>query len=207
MPINGVALASVASGSLLIWSGIKGWNLTATAGQVITGKTPSGSDVNQLTNADASGGSAGGSILTSSALLNDFMKYNGHAYTYGGAPGKNGTNPWDCSSSINWVVGHDGKGAIPGYGAGAYDGSVHGPPTGSWGIWPGMAHVSPANAQPGDIIVWLNHMAMFVSGNLQAALNGAPGSAQMFSALDTQEGTKQSTIEGNGPLLCVGRLK
>jgi cell wall-associated NlpC family hydrolase len=204
LPINGVAVASVSVGALLIWSGVKGWNLTATAGEIITGKVPSGSDVNPLVN--ASGGSSGTSA-TGSALLSDFQKYNGHAYVYGGAPGKNGTNGWDCSSSINWVVGHDSGLAIPGYAAGTYDGSVHGPPTGSWGIWPGLQHISPANAQPGDIIVWTGHMAMFVSGDLQSALNGAPGSAQMFSALDSAEGTKQSTIEGNGPLMCVGRLK
>ncbi|HEY4799269.1 MAG TPA: NlpC/P60 family protein [Bacteroidia bacterium] len=205
MPINGIAVGSVAVGSLLIWSGVKGWNLTATIGQVITGKVPSGSNVYPLANA-GDGTSGGGVTATGSALLTDFQKYNGHQYVYGGAPGKSGTNGWDCSSSINWVVGHDANHAIPGYAAGQYDGSVHGPPTGSWGIWPGLQHVSPSNAQPGDIIVWTGHMAMFVSGNLQAALNGNPGAAQMFSALDTAEGTKQSTIEGNGPLMCVGRL-
>jgi cell wall-associated NlpC family hydrolase len=205
MPFNGIAVGSVAIGSLLIWSGIKGWNLTATIGQVITGKVPSGTDENALVN--ASGGTSGsGTTATGSALLTEFQKFNGHQYVYGGAPGKDGTNGWDCSSSINWVVGVYFKHAIPGYAAGQYDGSVHGPPTGSWGIWPGLQHVNPANAEPGDIIVWTGHMAMFVSGNLQAALNGNPGAAQMFSALDTAEGTKQSTIEGNGPLMCVGRL-
>ena len=205
MPINGVALSSVAIGSVLVWSGIKGWNLTATFGELITGKVPSGSDVYPLA---VPGGSSGGGITaTGSALLSGFQKYNGHAYVYGGAPGKNGANGWDCSSSINWVVGHDANHAIPGYAAGKYDGTVHGPPTGSWGVWPGLQHIDPANAQPGDIIVWTGHMAMFVSGNLKAALAGAPGSAQMFSALDTSEGTKQSTIQGNGPLMCVGRLK
>jgi cell wall-associated NlpC family hydrolase len=203
MPVNGIAVSSVAVGSLLLWSGIKGWNLTKTIGEVITGKVPSGSDVYVLTNST----SGGGITATGSALLSDFQKYNGHAYVYGGAPGKDGTNGWDCSSAINWVVGHDAKGSIPGYANGTYDGTSHGPPTGVWGVWPGLAHISPENAQPGDIIVWTGHMAMFVSGNLKAALNGTPGSAQMFSALDSAEGTKQSTIEGNGPLLCVGRLK
>lgn len=204
MPINGVAVASVGIGSLLIWSGVKGWNLTKTVGEIITGKVPTGSNVYPLSSGSGSGSS--GVTATGSALLSDFQKYNGHKYVYGGAPGKDGTNGWDCSSSINWVVNHDANHAIPGYAAGQYDGSVHGPPTGVWGVWPGLQHVSPANAQPGDIIVWTGHMAMFVSGNLDAALKGAPGSAQMFSALDTAEGTKQSTIEGNGPLMCVGRL-
>ncbi len=195
MPINGIALSSVAAGSLLVWSGLKGWSLLQTFGEVITGKVPSGSDVNTL--AAANSNIIGSSVATSSALANDFMQYQGHAYSYGGAPGKNGTNPWDCSSAINWVVGHDGKRAIPGYGPGQYDGSSHGPPTGSWGIWPGLQHISASQLQAGDLIVWTGHMGMAISNT------------QMISALDSRDKTKITPIAGygNGPLLCYGRLK
>lgn len=193
MPINGVALSSVAIGSILIWSGVKGWNLSQTIGEVITGKVPSGSNVNTLTVPGGAAASANG--FSTSGLANDALQYNGHAYLYGGAPGKNGTNPWDCSSMVNWVVGHDLRKAIPGYGPGQYDGSVHGPPTGSWGIWPGLQHVSSPEA--GDIIVWASHMGICIGPN------------QMISALDHTDGTKITPIigYGNGPLLCYGRLK
>lgn len=196
MPINGIALGSVACGSILLWSGIKGWNVTKTVGEILTGQVPSGSDVNVLT-AATSGGISGGSIATSSAIANDAQKYIGHAYTFGGAPGKDGQSNWDCSSFCNWVIGHDAGRAIPGYGPGQYDGSVHGPPTGSWGIWPGLAHIQLNQLAAGDLIVWAGHMGIAVSNT------------NMISALNSREGTKVTPIAGygNGPILCYGRLK
>src|ERR1700757_552273 len=130
MPINGVALSSVAVGSILLWSGVKGWNVTKTFGEVITGVKPSGTNENLLT---APGGSSNAIGFTSSGIANDALQYQGHAYLFGGSPGKSGLDPWDCSSFVNWVVGHDSHRSIPGYPNGSYDGSVHGPPTGSWG--------------------------------------------------------------------------
>jgi cell wall-associated NlpC family hydrolase len=195
MPINGVALTSVAAGSILLWSGVKGWNVTRTVGEIITGQTPKGSEENILVSASSSSSSSAvGS--TNSAMANDALSYAGHGYTYGGAPGKDGKSNWDCSSFINWVVGHDGKRAIPGYSAGQYNGTVHGPPTGSWGVWPGLKHIKLADLQPGDIIVWVGHMGMCVGTN------------QMISALNSKLGTKVTPIAGygNGPLLCYGRL-
>ena len=49
MTINGVALASVSIGSVLLWSGIKGWNLSRTIGEIITGNVPKGTNENPLT--------------------------------------------------------------------------------------------------------------------------------------------------------------
>jgi hypothetical protein len=197
MAINGIALSSIAAGSLLVWSGIKGWNLTTTAAQVITGKVPSGSEVNALTNADAISGSSstsgGGVTPSGNAMADKIQTYIGHAYTYGGAPGKNGTDPWDCSSCINWIVGHDFNHAIPG--ASNYDGTSHGPPTGSWLVWPGLKHIPFEQCQAGDIIVWVTHMGMAISPTT------------MVSALNSSLGTRESGINGtaSGPFIC-GRL-
>lgn len=194
MTVNGVAVASVATGSVLLWSGIKGWNLSRTIGEIITGHAPTGSEAYSLT--AASNGSS--SVIASGnagGAVGDAMQYQGHAYVYGGSPGKDGKSPWDCSSFCNWVFGHDLKLAIPGYGAGQYDGSVHGPPTGSWGVWPGLQHVS--SPQAGDLIVWTGHMGICIGPN------------QMISALDSKDGTKVTPIQGygNGPLMCYGRYK
>ena len=192
MTINGIALSAVAGGSLLIWSGIKGWNLTTTVAQVITGHVPSGSDINTLTNADANA-SGGGVTPTGNALADKIQSYIGHAYTYGGSPGKDGTNPWDCSSCVNWVVGHDFNHAIPG--ANNYDGTSHGPPTGSWLVWPGLKHIPFSQCQAGDIIVWATHMGIAISPT------------DMVSALNSNLGTRKSAIQGtaSGPFIC-GRL-
>lgn len=192
MPVNGVALSSVAIGSVLLWSGIKGWNLSKTIGEIISGKPPAGSNENLLTAPNGSSANAVG--FTASGVANDALQYQGHSYSYGGAPGKNGQNPWDCSSFVNWVVGHDSKKAIPGYGAGQYDGSVHGPPTGSWLAW--VTHISQSNAQAGDLVIGATHMGIVIGPN------------QMISALNSHLGTKITPIAGyfTGPIV-YGRLK
>jgi cell wall-associated NlpC family hydrolase len=199
LPVNGIALAAVGTGSIFLWSGVKGWNASRIFAEVISGQVPKGSNVNLLTTGDSSSSSvsSGSPIATSNALANDAQKYQGHAYSYGGAPGKDGKSPWDCSSFINWVVGHDGRRSIPGYPNGSYDGSSHGPPTGSWGIWPGLQHIQKAQLQAGDIVVWVGHMGM------------ALGPDTMISALSSRSGTKITPIAGygNGPILCYGRLK
>lgn len=189
--INGIAVTSIGIGSLLVWSGIKGWSLLATVGDVIGGKKPNGTE--QYTLASKSSNASGGSPI---GVVNTALSYVGHGYTYGGAPGKDGKGNWDCSSFINWVVGHDQKMAIPGYGAGQYDGSVHGPPTGAWGIWPGLKHIQRNQVQAGDLIVWTGHMGMAVDN------------MHMVSALNSKDGTLETPIagNGNGPILCYGRL-
>ena len=198
MPINGVALSSVAIGSVLLWSGVKGWNLSRTIGEIVTGNVPKGSDVNVLTAPNSPNSpSSAATGFTSSGIANDALQYQGHAYSFGGAPGKNGANPWDCSSFVNWVCGHDLGKPIPGYGPGQYDGSVHGPPTGSWAVWPGLQHVNANAIQAGDIVVWAGHMGIVLGPN------------QMISALNSSLKTRISPIagNGNGPLLCYGRYK
>jgi cell wall-associated NlpC family hydrolase len=197
MPINGVALSSVAIGSILIWSGVKGWNFSRTIGEIVTGNVPKGSEENVLTT-PGMGGVGGASVatgFTSSGIANDALKYQGHAYLFGGAPGKNGANPWDCSSFVNWVCGHDLGKPIPGYGPGQYDGSVHGPPTGSWAAWPGLKSIPLKQAMPGDIIIWVGHMGIVIGPN------------QMISARSTSLKTSISSLSHGTPLMKVGRYQ
>lgn len=195
MPINGVALASVSIGSVLLWSGVKGWNLTRTIGEIVTGNIPKGSNENVLTAPNSPSANATG--FTSSGIANDALQYQGHAYSFGGSPGRNGANPWDCSSFVNWVCGHDLRKPIPGYGPGQYDGTVHGPPTGSWAVWPGLKTIPANQIQAGDIVVWAGHMGIVLGPN------------QMVSALNSRLGTRISPIvgNGNGPLIRYGRYQ
>lgn len=196
--MNGKALAAIAVGSLFVWSGIKGWSILGTASELITGKQPSQSVSNPLTapgtesmgGAPVSSGSSGGVADTA-------VQYVGHAYSFGGAPGVDGSKPWDCSSMVNFVVGVKLGRAIPGYGAGKYTGSSHGPPTGTWAAWNGLTRITRAEVASGDIIVWLGHMGI------------ATSNTQMVSALNPQQKTRVTPIEGygNGPVITYGRLK
>jgi hypothetical protein len=198
-PLNGRALAAIAIGSVFIWSGAKGWSILGTAGDLILGTKPDQPVVNKLTTdaalppgvlSDIPGGANAG------GLVGLAMSYQGHAYRFGGAPGVNGTNPWDCSSFVNYCVGAKLQRPIPGLAPGKYNGSFHGPPTGVWAAWSGMKRITRAEVGPGDILVWLGHMGIAI------------GNGQMISALNPAEGTKVTPIDGfgNGPLITMGRL-
>jgi cell wall-associated NlpC family hydrolase len=196
MPINGFAASAVGAGILFTWSGIKGWAVLPTLGDIVTGKAPSQGQTLSLVSGSGSGGAAG---HTGNAIADTFLKYKGHAYLYGGAPGRDGSKPWDCSSSSNWIASIGCGLAIPGYGPGKYDGSVHGPTTLSWIAWPGLRRISRADLAPGDFLVWAGHMGVYIGNN------------EMISASSPKSGTHISGVQnpnnlGLGPVLKYGRL-
>jgi cell wall-associated NlpC family hydrolase len=205
MPINGRALAVTGIGLTFVWSGIKGWSILGTIGDVIAGVPPSAQVTNpvaSLGTAGAVAGDATGAVASgasgASGLAAIFMQYQGHPYLYGGAPGPDGSRKWDCSSAVNWIVSVKGGKAIPGYGPGKYRGTTHGPPTGSWAIWPGMQWISRAQVQSGDILVWAGHMGMAINHT------------QFISALNPTLKTRVGSIDGGvgrGPLIRIGRLR
>lgn len=127
------------------------------------------------------------------AIASDALKYQGAGYVFGGVPGR-GRGQWDCSSFVNWVVGHDLRMAIPGYAAGGYQGQVHGPAVVAWASWKGATTLPKGQApQAGDLCVW---NGIGASGHIGIALSAT----HMVSALDTKEGTVQTPIKGYGPV-------
>lgn len=194
MPFNGRALTATSIGILFIWSGIKGWSVLGTIGDTISGKKPAQSVAYPLQTpkatqgiGDAPGGIAGIAL-----------QYVGHAYHFGGAPGRDGSKPWDCSSFVNYVVGVKAGMAIPGNGPGKYTGTTHGPPTGAWSAWSGMTTIKRSEVQAGDILLWFGHMGI------------ATSNTAMISALNPKLGTKTQNIDsgvGRGPLMRIGRLR
>lgn len=198
MALNGRALAALSVGFVFLWSGVKGWSILGTLGDLITGIEPSQEVVNPVSIATAPTGvqtfgeapSTGGG----GGIVGIAMEYQGHAYVFASAPGRDGGRPWDCSSFVNYVVGVRMGRAIPGYGPGKYTGTVHGPPTGTWAVWPGLTRVSRSEVQGGDILVWVGHMGIAIDNS------------RMISALNPQEKTKVTAIQG-GRLIMMGRLK
>lgn len=192
--LDGKALTAIGIGSIFIWSGIKGWSILGTVGDLIKGNQPKSQPVNALVDPNAAT-DIPGQITGSNDLAAVAIQYVGHAYEFGGAPGKDGSKPWDCSSFVNWIVSVKMGLAIPGYGPGKYDGSSHGPPTGGWGVWNGIRHISRGEVQSGDLIVWVGHMGIAINNQ------------QMVSALNPNDRTKITPIEGygNGPIICYGR--
>lgn len=193
-------LALTGFGALLVWSALRGAGISASLKDVVTGHEPSGANANPIVDTPAAGNGSGGTIssggyTTSSAIANDFMQYVGKVpYRWGGA------NPrgWDCSGSLNYVLCHDLGVAIPGYKGGTFTGSVHGPVTGQWLIWPGAVTIPAGNVQPGDLCCWPTHIGVAVD------------SQHYVSAIDTQYGTGVQRIHGGGPggeLVTFRRLK
>lgn len=123
-------------------------------------------------------------------IAGDALRYVGAGYVFGGVPSR-GIGQWDCSSFVNWVMGHDLKMAIPGYSPGSYNGQVHGPVVLDYATWSGAStHSGPPSR--GDLCVWPGagaggHIGIATSGN------------QMVSALDHIDGTKVTGIQGFGP--------
>lgn len=201
MATNGRAVFATGAGILFIWSGIRGWSVLGTLGDVLTGKKPSQPVLNPLTIAPKGGGSdvvPGVSIGNASGIAGIAMQYVGHAYHFGGAPGPDGSRPWDCSSFVNFVVGVKAGMAIPGNAPGKYKGQSHGPPTGVWAAWSGMDTVKRADVQAGDILLWMGHMGIAISNT------------SLVSALNPRVGTKVTEIDkgvGRGPLVRIGRLR
>ena len=194
--ISGIGLAYATAGGVLVWSGLKGESVARTLREIVRGQQPSGTNEQPVStsagpavaSADAAG-SGGGTVATSSTIANDAQKYEGHAYRYGGAPGPDGKNPWDCSSCVNWVLGHDFGMVLPGASKPGYDGSSHGPNTVMYLAWGRARTVShkAADAQAGDLCVWQTHMGI------------ALGGGQMISALNERLGTRVTTIAGGAP--------
>jgi len=193
---SGVALASMAAGSLFLYGGLTGKSVLKVVQTVITGKTPGTvGQAHPITGAAA----AGAAGTTPSAIADDALRYQGHPYVYGGAPGPSGMNGWDCSSFANWVLGHDFGMTLPGESAPGYNGTSHGPNTLgylAWGAAQTVGH-SASSAQAGDLLVWQTHMGF------------ALGGGQMVSALNERLGTQVTTIAGGAPgaeLLFVRRI-
>lgn len=208
MPIKPSYLMLAGAGAIVAVAGVKGWGVGATARDIISGKNPAANPqlASTITGASypaaaasafgygaatgALAGAAGGLAGIAESLI-------GFPYQWDGSPAEGVA---DCSSLMNWCVGHLGGRAIPGYKAGAYNGTSHGPSTLLWLAWfgTGLTHIARANAQPGDLAIWQTHMGMIT------------GSNEMVSDLNPSLGTRQTTITAAAPageILFVGRLK
>jgi cell wall-associated NlpC family hydrolase len=191
--VSGMAVAATAAGGVLVWSGIRGHRVSDTLRSLVSGQRPSSvTDQPVLASYTSSAGTTGTTGTTGapgatgSAIANDALRYQGAGYVWGGAPAK-GVGNWDCSSFCNWVMGHDLGMAIPGYAAGTYDGSAHGPTTLQYLTWGTGVKGGASAAQAGDLCVWQTHMGI------------ATGGGNMISALNPGIGTKVTTIQNGAP--------
>jgi cell wall-associated NlpC family hydrolase len=196
MPANKAAIAGIAGSVLLIYSGVTGRSPLGAVKTLVTGKSPATAPiVNPITGSSA--GALYGGNASANAIAQDALQYQGHPYLYGGAPGADGSQPWDCSSFVSWILGHDFGLALPGHSQRGYNGSEHGPTTLGYLIWQGARTIPFSRAQAGDLAVWQTHAGIFISPT------------EMISALNPQLGTQVTGVQGivPGEILVVRRIK
>ena len=203
MAIKGIPLAAMGTGVVLLWAGLHNQSILKATQDIVQGKkpTPGPYPKSALTNYGTGVGPIGGGSpkgsTTGAAIANDAMQYQGHCYLYGGAPGVNGKGCWDCSSFVNWVLGHDLGLDIPG--STGYSGANHGANTLAYLVWGGVTSISRASVAAGDLLVWQTHMGIAINN------------AQMISAQDPIAGTGISGIDATtkylAEILFCKRLK
>lgn len=174
MAINGLAVGSVAVGSLFVYSAIKGKSVLATAQAVITGQNPGNvSQANPITNPPPTTGTTDN--VSGGSFVGIARSYIGKlTYVFGG-PNKANPGSVDCSSFSSLVL-HQGGISDPG--GSPYNPNIHGPNTLSYLAWSGATTVghSESSAQPDYLIVGPTHMGICSgSGNYVSALNPSMG--------------------------------
>ncbi|HMH90307.1 MAG TPA: NlpC/P60 family protein [Streptosporangiaceae bacterium] len=182
MGVDAAGIGAVAFGSVFLYAGIRGISVGAALTSVVKGTSPAsvpqtaaitGTPAAALAAAGTAAIGAGGSA-SGSAIASDALKYVGQGYIFGGpsSPGR-----WDCSSFVNYVLGHDLGLPIPGgsWASVTANGTQHGPSTLGYLLF--GSEVSHAEVQPGDLAVSVDHMGIIISAT------------QMVSAQDPADGT------------------
>lgn len=122
-------------------------------------------------------------------VVNDIEKWNGHKYVWGG--GANPSTGWDCSSFVNYIVGHDFKLNLPGggsWGQMTNNGAAHGPVASSYNNWNYGHGVPWSGAKKGDLAIENNgaHIGFIIQDNVNKS---SAETLMGFAARSTATGT------------------
>lgn len=204
--VDGLSLGMIGAGSLFLYAAATGRSIPAELQAFVQGKPPSsvaaGASPFGAPNAGsgpaaAAAANPGTSGPVGQEIVADAVKYIGKlGWTFGGT--MNSGSP-DCSGFVNGVLGRDLHLAIPGYPAGTFDGSVHGPASFGYPLWSGVEHISRAAVSPGDLCVWENAI-----GHIGIAVDNKTLVSDLNPSLGVQETPIDST--DSGVLVCL-RLK
>lgn len=186
--ISGVAVGAALLGGIFIYSGLKGYAVSAAIRNLIAGKTPA-----NLNNVNAISGGAVGFTSAAEAqgmvgtgpnanIASDGMQYVGVMYKFGGG----NPNGWDCSGFVNYVLGHDLGYTLPG-GIKGFTGSWHGPVAAQYYVWNGADTIPRNQAAAGDLACWLTHIGIVVDNQ------------SMVNAYTTGKPTSVTGIESHTP--------
>lgn len=160
MGVNGVAVGTLAVGSVLVWTGLKGGSVLAGVQSMIQGQKPTGENVHSIDIAAAvsAGGldsqlgalsGAGASAVLTIAQQVANSPAGKSRYCWGGGHSGNpcSASCFDCSGYVSCVLNR----------AGLMKGSMV---TGGFMMWGGASTIPYAQRQPGDLYVSATHIGI-----------------------------------------------
>lgn len=167
--INGIGVATIVTGLIVLWSGLKNATVLDTLRALTRGEPiPSaGSDLAAARSQVATtpgvinlGSSVNGAgSTTGAAIAADAQRYIGVPYVWAAAT----PDGWDCSGFVTYVLHHD-------FGLNLPDNNH----TLTYGfyVWSGAITVARDQCQPGDLVCWWSHIGIATSKDTMV---NAPG--------------------------------
>lgn len=189
--ISGVAVLAALIGGVFVYSGVKGYAVSAALRNLIAGKSPENlNQQNAITGAigftDVAGVGTDAQGMVgfgpNSNIASDGMQYVGVPYVFA----KGNPNGWDCSGFVNWVLGHDLGYTLPG-GVKNFQGTWHGPVAAQYYTWGGATTIPREQASAGDLACWLTHIGIVTDNQ------------HMVNAYTTGKPTSVTGIESHTP--------
>lgn len=196
--VPGLAIAVTAAGLIYFWAGWKGASISDTLRSLLTGKAPSGKNINPITLVSGGGSGVDGGtpgVLSSNAVVAFAQKQIGIQYQFGGGNGTkpsvgtnsagNGKPGWDCSglTQAAWNVG----------------GGIH---LGHYvpAQYAETSRVAKSSLQPADIVFFhgdgvLGHCGLYI------------GNDQFIEAAHTGTNVRVSKLSSRGDYVGGGRPK
>lgn len=164
--VNGVAVAMIVAGDVLVLSGLKNATLSDTLRALIKGDpVPSGASLLPSGSGGVLGGvaaGAGSGAKTGAAVAATAESYIGVPYVWAGET----PSGWDCSGFVTYVL-HTRHGIeLP---------SNFHTVAAQFYVWTGAVTVARAECQAGDLVCWPGHIGIAVSNT---EMVHAPGLGQ-----------------------------
>lgn len=155
--ISGLAVATLAIGGVLVWSGINNQDLVTSIRYLAEGKEiPTGPQVKSAFRPTDRTGDTVAKPTSGNAIVDMAASYEGHPYIFGGGHATVcPSTGMDCSGFVSCVLNK----------VGVMRGTKTTTGFASWGI-----NIPFEDRQPGDIIVWVGgagngHMGIIIDGN------------------------------------------